>query len=77
MLIWEMADLDQDGKLTKLEFCLAFHLTNVRRNGFPLPHAVPESLFISLAGTMINPHAPDRFTPSSARCAENCGSAQR
>ena len=50
MLIWEMADLDQDGKLTKLEFCLAFHLTNVRRNGFPLPHAVPESLFISLAG---------------------------
>jgi len=49
MLIWEMADLDQDGKLTKLEFCLAFHLTNVRRNGFPLPHAVPESLFISLA----------------------------
>lgn len=53
MLIWEMADLDQDGKLTKLEFCLAFHLTNVRRNGFPLPHAVPESLFISLAGTMI------------------------
>ena len=23
----------------------------------------------------LNPHAPDRFTPSSARCAENCGSA--
>ena len=22
-----------------------------------------------------NPHAPDRFTPSRARCAENCGSA--
>ena len=25
--------------------------------------------------TNFNPHAPDRFTPSSARCAENCGSA--
>ena len=23
----------------------------------------------------LNPHAPDRFTPSRARCAENCGSA--
>ena len=23
----------------------------------------------------INPHAPDRFTPSRARCAEKCGSA--
>ena len=23
----------------------------------------------------INPHVPDRFTPSRARCAENCGSA--
>ena len=23
----------------------------------------------------INPHAPDRFTPLRARCAENCGSA--
>ena len=22
-----------------------------------------------------NSHAPDRFTPSRARCAENCGSA--
>ena len=24
---------------------------------------------------LINPHTPDRFTPSHARCAENCGSA--
>ena len=23
----------------------------------------------------LNPHAPDLFTPSRARCAENCGSA--
>ena len=23
----------------------------------------------------LNPHVPDRFTPSRARCAENCGSA--
>ena len=23
----------------------------------------------------VNPHAPGRFTPSRARCAENCGSA--
>ena len=24
---------------------------------------------------IINPHAPDRFKTSRARCAENCGSA--
>ena len=24
---------------------------------------------------MLNSHAPDQFTPSRARCAENCGSA--
>ena len=24
---------------------------------------------------IINPHAPDRFTPSRACCAEKCGSA--
>ena len=23
----------------------------------------------------INPHTPDRFTPSHAHCAKNCGSA--
>ena len=27
------------------------------------------------ANNSINPHTPDRFTPSHARCAENCGSA--
>ena len=26
-------------------------------------------------GASFNPHAPDRFTPSRARCAEKCGSA--
>ena len=48
--IWELADLDKDGKLTKLEFCIAFHLTVARRNGFPLPTQIPESLYNGLAG---------------------------
>ena len=29
----------------------------------------------SIVSASINPHAPDRFNPSRARCAENCGSA--
>ena len=28
-----------------------------------------------LAQDLINPNTPDRFTPSHARCTENCGSA--
>lgn len=48
--IWELADLDQDGRLTKIEYCLAFHLTVARRNGYPLPTQIPESLYVGLAG---------------------------
>ena len=25
---------------------------------------------------LFNPHAPDRFTPSRARCAKSCGAVQ-
>ena len=28
-----------------------------------------------LGSVSVDPHAPDRFTPSRARCAEKCGSA--
>ena len=50
ILIWELADRDGDGKLTKFEFCLAFHLTLARIKKFPLPTQVPESLYVGLAG---------------------------
>lgn len=36
--------MDQDGNLTLLEFCAAFHLVVARKNGFDLPPTLPESL---------------------------------
>lgn len=49
IVIWELADLDQDGSLTRIEFCLAFHLTLARRKGYQLPTHIPETLFVGLA----------------------------
>mgnify|MGYP000635007572 CR=1 FL=1 len=48
--IWELADLDKDGRLTRIEFCIAFHLTVARRNGCELPTQIPETLYVGLAG---------------------------
>ena len=52
IIIWELADLDKDGSLTRIEFCLAFHLTVARRNGYQLPSTIPETLYVGLAGKL-------------------------
>lgn len=44
MKIWSLADLDSDGHLTLIEFCIAFHLVVMRRNEVPLPEELPQSL---------------------------------
>lgn len=46
--IWELSDIDRDGRLTKLEFSLAFHFTSARRNNFPLPEQIPNQLYNDL-----------------------------
>ena len=48
--IWELSDIDRDGRLTKLEFSLAFHFTSARRNNFPLPEQIPNQLYNDLIG---------------------------
>ena len=40
----------------------------------PFYDDVQKSYFSSNEELNINPHAPERFTPSRARCAENCRS---
>ncbi|XP_023966672.2 ralBP1-associated Eps domain-containing protein 2 isoform X2 [Chrysemys picta bellii] len=42
--IWELSDVDCDGALTLPEFCAAFHLIVARKNGYPLPDTLPETL---------------------------------
>ncbi|NWU38924.1 REPS2 protein, partial [Hylia prasina] len=42
--IWELSDVDCDGALTLAEFCAAFHLVVVRKNGYHLPETLPETL---------------------------------
>lgn len=36
--------MDRDGALTFSEFCTAFHLIVARKNGYPLPEALPPAL---------------------------------
>ncbi|XP_066561949.1 ralBP1-associated Eps domain-containing protein 2 isoform X2 [Amia ocellicauda] len=45
--IWELSDVDCDGALTFPEFCAAFHLIVARKNGYPLPEALPPTLMPS------------------------------
>ncbi|XP_043360245.1 ralBP1-associated Eps domain-containing protein 2 isoform X3 [Dermochelys coriacea] len=42
--IWELSDVDCDGALMLPEFCAAFHLIVARKNGYPLPDTLPETL---------------------------------
>ncbi|XP_063900320.1 intersectin-1-like isoform X2 [Zophobas morio] len=39
--IWELCDLDKDGKLTLEEFFIGCKLINLRRRGYPLPSLLP------------------------------------
>ncbi|KAJ8389721.1 hypothetical protein AAFF_G00114270 [Aldrovandia affinis] len=42
--IWNLSDIDQDGKLTAEEFILAMHLIDMAMSGLPLPPALPPDL---------------------------------
>ncbi|XP_076159733.1 intersectin-1 isoform X1 [Alosa pseudoharengus] len=39
--IWNLSDIDQDGKLTAEEFILAMHLIDMAMSGLPLPPLLP------------------------------------
>ncbi|XP_066517211.1 intersectin-1 isoform X4 [Hoplias malabaricus] len=42
--IWNLSDIDQDGKLTAEEFILAMHLIDMAMSGLPLPPLLPPEL---------------------------------
>ncbi|EMP25682.1 RalBP1-associated Eps domain-containing protein 2 [Chelonia mydas] len=56
----ELSDVDCDGALTLPEFCAAFHLIVARKNGYPLPDTLPETLL------------PDYLHPASLKPKRDC-----
>ncbi|XP_029459156.1 ralBP1-associated Eps domain-containing protein 2 isoform X2 [Rhinatrema bivittatum] len=50
--IWELSDVDRDGALSLPEFCAAFHLVVARKNGYPLPDALPQTLLPDVLQTV-------------------------
>merc|ERR1719193_442848 len=42
--VWNLADIDKDGKLNTEEFCVAMHLCEQFQKGEPLPPQLPVSL---------------------------------
>ncbi|XP_074823566.1 ralBP1-associated Eps domain-containing protein 2 isoform X3 [Natator depressus] len=58
--IWELSDVDCDGALTLPEFYAAFHLIVARKNGYPLPDTLPETLL------------PDYLHPASLKPKRDC-----
>ncbi|KAJ7090190.1 hypothetical protein B0H15DRAFT_251083 [Mycena belliarum] len=43
-LIWDLADMNNDGKLTRDGFAIAWYLIQKKRNGVPIPASLPPSL---------------------------------
>ncbi|XBA47392.1 hypothetical protein SBP28_001863 [Candidozyma auris] len=48
--IWDLADIQNTGIFTKLEFSIALFLVNRKRSGLALPNVVPQTLIQSLSG---------------------------
>jgi hypothetical protein len=42
--IWNLADMNGDGKMDRLEFSIAIHLTRKKLTGVPLPKVLPASM---------------------------------
>lgn len=42
--IWDLADVDHDGRLTKMEFAVAMHLIRTKLSGKDIPDTLPPSL---------------------------------
>ncbi|KAH9261647.1 hypothetical protein BASA81_000303 [Batrachochytrium salamandrivorans] len=60
--IWEMSDVDKDGKLTESEFVVAFHLcVCVSKRGLLLPRTLP----VKLQQVLQKPAQPQRGQPAT------------
>ncbi|XP_055346715.1 ralBP1-associated Eps domain-containing protein 2-like [Paramacrobiotus metropolitanus] len=66
--IWNISDVDRDGRLTLSEFCYAMHLSVARRHGMSLPPHLPVSL---RASTKLVVKASQQSAPSSIPAGDN------
>jgi len=47
-VIWNLADMNQDGNLDKIEWCIAMHLIDCKRQKLEIPGTLPKQLLESL-----------------------------
>ncbi|RWS27641.1 intersectin-2-like protein, partial [Leptotrombidium deliense] len=59
--IWELADVDADGRMDVNEFCIALHLIALKLKGVDPPITLPQSLRV-----LVEPPKFDAFGISSA-----------
>ncbi|KAG5420562.1 hypothetical protein I9W82_002443 [Candida metapsilosis] len=56
--VWDLADIQNTGLFTKLEFSIALFLVNRRANGKSLPNVIPDSLITSIKKAEAKPAPP-------------------
>ena len=56
-LIWDLADIQNSGFFSKLEFSVALFLVNRKIAGKPLPNVVPDELLVSLKQEPVASHS--------------------
>lgn len=74
--IWKLSDIDQDGCLSLDEFCIAMHLTVLKRNGIDVPKRLPASLYATAVSkklpvrrhTSADVHNPSQSQNMSSSC---------
>lgn len=64
--IWELSDIDLDGRLNKQEFSVAMHLVMKARAQVAMPEILPEvlTIFVQSGGVAKEPPAPPVLSPS-------------
>ncbi|KAJ7043288.1 hypothetical protein C8F04DRAFT_1074335 [Mycena alexandri] len=64
--IWDLADMNNDGRLTRDGFAIAWYLIQKKRNGVPIPSSLPQSL---IPPSMRGPVSASPFSPAASAFA--------
>ncbi|KAJ7712718.1 hypothetical protein B0H16DRAFT_1479163 [Mycena metata] len=64
--IWDLADMNNDGRLTRDGFAIAWYLIQKKRNGVPIPSSLPQSL---IPPSMRGPASASPVSPAASAFA--------